>query len=81
MRYRLYDLDIWGNEEDGYEVNNVMWSSVIVDVDFKKDDRHIIRQVKNKYTRYKDYTVDGEEGCELYVNYKGVPYCELRPEE
>jgi len=81
MKYRVYSYDLWGNEEDGYEVNDVMETNVVINVNFSKDDRHIVRQVKNKYIRYKDYTVDGEEGYCLYVNYKDVPYCELRPEE
>ena len=80
MKYRLYDYDLWGNEEDGYEVNNVLYSDIVFDIEEDTTDEDIIKQVKNK-ERIKDFSIEGEYGYFLYVNYKDVPYCELRPED
>jgi hypothetical protein len=33
--YRVYTYDVWGNEEDGYEVNDVFRTSETVELDSK----------------------------------------------
>ena len=91
MKYRLYTYDLWGNEENGYDVNDVFASEITIDIDSTDYDEAIIKKVraampvqqrKRKYLS-KDFRIEGGDTaeCFIWIIYKGVPFCELRPEE
>lgn len=91
--YKLYAYDVWGNEKEGYEVNNVysalvgtnLFDAVSVEVELPPDasDRDIIKSIKdsgwlNKKLHYKSFEVEGDFDYTLYLSYKGRPLGELR---
>lgn len=82
--YRLYTYHVWGNEEDGWEVNNVFETDVLADINPTWSDRKLISILKIQYviqnhihSRYVE--VEGDEDV-LYFSYKGKPEFELRKE-
>ena len=91
MKYRLYTYDLWGNEKDGYDVNNVYASEITIDIDPNAHDETIIKKIKasmpvqqrKRRYRSKDFIVEGGDTpeCFIWITHKGVPFCELRPEE
>lgn len=83
--YRLYTYDVWGNEEDGWEVNDTFRRSTQVFLDPTLSDtkiiKHLIRKgVVNKNTDFSKINILGEEDV-LYFEYDGKPEFELRKEE
>jgi hypothetical protein len=90
MRYRLYTYDLWGNEGDGYEVNDVSASEITIDIDPNDCDKAIIEKIKaampvQQQKRYQseDFGIEGGDTpeCFIWITHKGVPFCEFRPEE
>ena len=79
MKYRLYRYDLWGNEEDGYAVNDVFETDTVLKINSGASSRSIIRKIKKKYSRFSDYDVTGEDI--IYVNYMDNPCCEMRRED
>ena len=81
--YELYSYDVWGNEEDGYEVND---SYKIGKIELEDtEDNSIIEALKQfgflkDHALTSDFTIDGENEYTLYVNGEknNYPYCELR---
>lgn len=46
--YRLYTYDVWGNDNDGYEVNDVYRQSDTVEIDFRDwTDEQILAALKD----------------------------------
>ena len=90
MRYRLYSYDLWGNKEDRYEVNDVSASEITIDLSPNDQNETIIDklraempvQQKRKH-RSKDFRIEGGDTaeCFIWITHKGIPFCELRPEE
>ena len=35
-KYEIFDYDVWGNEEEGYEVNDVMPTGIFIFTDTSK---------------------------------------------
>ena len=87
MKYQVYSYDVWGNKQDGYEVNDVYPTTFEIEIDDNTTDKQIIKQLKkegfiNKYLRNKSLDVDGADtGSYFYVDYNitSYPLCELRP--
>lgn len=80
-RYREYGYDVWGNNKDGYEVNDV-FKRDIVEIDDQKD---LIKEMRKqglikKGVRSKSIGIDGEPGYTFYItdNRNGCPAFELR---
>lgn len=83
--YRLYDYDVWGNEKEGYTVNDCFRSCQTIDLDESWDDARIIKALKHagiikKGIRAKSIRIDGEMDYTLYFEYKDRPEFELRRE-
>lgn len=80
--YTVHPLDVWGNPEDGYTVNNVYPSTGIITLDDNATDADIMRLLVDKFMMRKngwDYglvDVVGEDT--LYIDYDGEPLFELR---
>jgi len=90
MKYRLYTYDLWGNEEDGYDVNDVFASEITIDISPNEYGESIVKKVRaempiqqKRKCRTKYFRVEGGDTaeCFIWIAYKGVPFCELRPEK
>ena len=83
-QYKLYDYDVWGNEKDGYDVNNVWSTNEIYEISEKgmESDKQMIKELKKqglikKGIRFSSIDIDGDERT-IYLGYKGKPEFELR---
>lgn len=77
--------DVWGNEDDGYEVNAAYTTGRIYEIDDYEDDDAIIKALTDGGEIYgdldrEDIDIDGDEHV-LYINYKGWPAMELRRDD
>jgi len=85
--YRFYTYDVWGNEKDGWEVNDVFRSSGTIELPAEPhSDRELISWLKGagwikENIRFSNVEVEGEPEHTLYISYKGKPEFELRAEE
>ena len=83
MKYQLYSYDVWGNKKDGYQVNNVFKTDMIIEVKTDSDEE-LIKELKkcyiNKYVRNSSIDIEGETEHTLYITYTPTMYylCELR---
>lgn len=84
-KFEIFGYDVWGNEEDGFEVNDVHSTGRYVKLHEDMDDTDIIDTLKEiDYfgVRYRSdwFTIDGEFDDVLYIILaaKGLPICELR---
>jgi hypothetical protein len=89
MKYRIYTYTFYGNNKNGYEVNDISGSDITVAIDSDDDDDAIIKKVKatmpnqqRKKRRAKDFRIEGRDTleCFIWITYKHIPLCELRPE-
>lgn len=72
-KYEIFDYDVWGNEEDGYSVNDVMPTGAFIFTDTSKS------SICKKLGLDDPYKIDiyvNEDS--IYIDYDGNPYCELR---
>lgn len=80
--FDVITYDLWGNDRDGYEVNDAHKSGTI-DIDPEWSDKRLILELKRegwlrRNIRLASITIDGEPDYTLYLNYKGWPGLELR---
>lgn len=80
--FRLYNYDLWGNAEDGFEVNDVTSTGLLFEIPAKASNAEVLRIVFG----------DDADGFEVNQNYcceetiyiddvdESAPYCELRAE-
>ena len=81
--YKVISHDVWGNEEDGYTVNQSFTTSHEIELADEASDKDIENALKGiEYLSDEaDTYTDGENEFALYV-YRasdGYPLCELRP--
>lgn len=83
--YKVHTYDVWGNKNDGFEVNDVYPSCATIELPDDATDADIVRALKdvgviNAKCRTSSFEVDGETDYTMYVNYLpiGYPVCELR---
>lgn len=88
MQYEIITYDVWGNEKDGFEVNNAFSTGTIIDVTDSDSEKDIISKLKavgiiRKGFRFSSFSIDGEASYSLYVTYEPTmyPVCELRKVE
>ena len=84
-RYQICTYDLWGNEQDGYEVNDVysQGSDFVFAESVVENDRELVKNLKKmlnlkKGLKLSFFDVDGEGNEIIYVNYRGMPICEMR---
>ena len=86
MKYEYISYDVWGNENDGYEVNQAFHTGESVDIDPYLSDNDLLNQLASQGfilegIDYDQVSIDGEPEFSLYFEYKGRPEFELRPVE
>lgn len=77
MKFQLIDyFDVWGNEEEGWEVNNLAKTDIYIDIDTKNDDETdiLIKLVEAEYLNPKSIN-------EICVNWLEVNFIELETEK
>jgi hypothetical protein len=82
--YQLIDYDVWGNDDDGYTVNQSFRTDTWIDIDNSWDDARLVKELKKagiirKGIRTKSVEFGGDD-MTIYVDYKGMPQFELRIE-
>lgn len=88
MTYELIDYDVWGNEEEGFWVNQAFHTGQHVEVPEGATDAQLVAilvdegHLKSNVTAA-DIEVDGEEGHHFYFNdaKNGEPLFELQAGE
>ncbi len=49
MKYTLLTYDVWGNEKDGYEVNNTFSTGTTIELPTNASDKDIKRALRSYY--------------------------------
>lgn len=80
-KWRVFSLDVWGNEEDGYEVNNRFEVGSVSFTEDATDHQICLALKKEGLLRYskkhlKDVEIDGDDMW-LSIDYKGRPELQL----
>ena len=85
--YKIYSLDVWGNNKEGYEVNDLCYSGLTIELPENFTDKQLIKAMKdvgfiNTKCQFKSFNIEGEFET-LYINYStskihGRPIAELR---
>lgn len=71
-KYEIFDYEVWKNEEEGYSVNDVIRTGIFIYTDTSKS------SICKKLGIGDPYKMDVYESeGNLYINYAGMPYCEL----
>ncbi len=80
--WTVCSLDVWGNERDGYEVNNI-FRTEFDDLYISEDttDKEIIQFLKRigylkKTCKDSKFDIDGDDMF-MYIDYCGQPVCHL----
>lgn len=81
-KYQLREYDVWGNEKEGFNVNDVYSTDEIYEIDLDWNDKLLIQELKKqglikKGIRSKSIETSGD-GDTIYFDYKGKPEFELR---
>ena len=91
MEYKVLGYDVWGNEVEGFEVNDLYPTPFSISVTENMKDETIINKLievgyLDEQTIIKlnmEFCIEGEHGYYLYVyrEHDRYPMCELRPVE
>lgn len=81
---RIWTLDVWGNEKDGYEVNDRSeWGIRMMSAEVWNSHRPLIRYLKRTMnssedrTHYASFEIEAPDSAHRYINLKGRPLLEL----
>ena len=90
MKYNLYTYDLLGNDEDGFEVNDVYLNTSNIELDdcdletdytlfaaLKK--QNLVNDTVGIDKLNLDWQEDVNGNFTIYIDYDGKPACELRP--
>lgn len=75
--WRLYTYDVWGNAEDGWDVNEVLWTSVTENIPIDASDRAI----REAFRFDPRVGLEGDEETIYLTSETGKPLGELRWEK
>ncbi len=71
-KYEIFDYDVLADEEDGYSVNDVIKTGIIIYTDTSKS------SICKKLGLDDPYKIDVYVNKDsIYIDYKGNPYCVL----
>ena len=85
MKYRLFTYDVWGNSDDGYEVNEVYKTDTYIHLTEDFEDKDIIKTmircgiINNNCKGKIEFQGDFEFGLYAVWANTGKPMFELRP--
>ena len=81
MKYKLYTYDLWGNDKDGYQINDYYGQDEF-DINESMTDKQIfkiigIKPQSQNHVEFDDHYIDSDT---LYIIAKknSKPLCELR---
>ncbi len=78
-KYTVHFLDVWGNKEDGYEVNDIYSSCGTIEVEDDATDSAILQALVAaeliEQTDVNRVQITGED--DLYIDYRGKPVIQL----
>jgi hypothetical protein len=83
MEFRVIELDVYGNAEDGYDVNDVYYTNETITITEDATDKEIGDWLRNNlYPNLPAITVDGDYEFSLFVDAEedGEPLLELKRE-
>lgn len=83
MRIQVHGLDVWGNETDGYEINDVYGVQAVIEVPDNADNAEILKALVNQDVLYPgEYEFDEFGDTKVYGNVRDPktnrPIVELR---
>ena len=83
--YRIYELDVWGNEADGFDVNDAFRTHFTCELPDNFTDTELINKLKDFYFAPSVNNDDVEisdigDDTVIYIDYNGKPQIELRLE-
>lgn len=80
--FRLYNYDLWGNTEDGFEVNDVTSTGLLFEIPTEASDAEVLKIVFGDNAA--SFEVNQSYCCDetIYIDNadESAPYCELRAE-
>jgi len=84
--YKVITLDVWGNDNDGYEVNNAHYTGQTITLLDSDADQTILKKLNDSDIGdfpHDLFDIDGSGEFSLYINWKenGKPELELRLSE
>ena len=77
MKFKVYSLDVWGNDKDGYTVNDCIDTRIVLNFDDISEwgdfDFEVVKALKRanlvkKSARYNRFDIDGDIEFTLYIN-------------
>lgn len=82
--WRLYSYDVWGNDEDGFEVNDIFRTSWTVEIPDNATYKEILEIINRDCMVTVGLEIDANTDCSevLYLqdSNNGKPECEFRKE-
>jgi len=88
IKYKLVTYDVWGNDTDGYEVNDAHFTGDSIELKTELNDSDMIDKLKeegiiDEHVKNEEIRIDGEEAYSLYFVYEPLEYpmFELRNEK
>jgi hypothetical protein len=82
--YRLISFDVWGNENDGWDVNDAHYTGINIELDEDCTDKDIVKALKKcgylkKTLKTKSVRFDGDDYCIYFSDARNSkPEGELR---
>jgi hypothetical protein len=79
MKYWLYvENDVWGNQKEGFEVNDSVLTSVCLELDENFNDKDLFKKLKKsgiigKGKHFKNLEIDGDDRL-LCLSFKDYPF-------
>jgi len=80
-QYRLFLYDVWGNEHDGWDVNDVFKSGYYFSAGVEHTDAELTNMVGDLFGLQLQIDVGSDENTIYFSDENGKPVCELRIEE
>jgi hypothetical protein len=80
-QYRLFTYDVWGNENDGWDVNDVFKSGVYFSTGVAHTDAELTNMLGDLMGLTLQIDVGSDENTIYFSDENGKPVCELRIEE
>jgi len=73
MLYQLFDYDVLGNEEEGFEINDVYAHDLWVTLQGNESDKEIIQLIHNGDDIEIDHNCSDDETIEFVLRCNGKP--------